>query len=83
MRRLFRVRGVYANLDEETGQLATTPCDIEQPHCGVLRGEATAQLGSENRVAEPAADVGISVIVGGLIVSVMIALLSASQIVAP
>ena len=65
-------------LGEETGQLATLSSRIAEFYEAKLQRSLDRIIG----VAGPAAIVGISVIVGGLIVSVMTSLLSVSQIVA-
>jgi general secretion pathway protein F len=65
-------------LGEETGQLATLSSRIAEFYEAKLQRSLDRIIG----VAGPAAIIGISTIVGGLIVSVMTSLLSVSQIVA-
>jgi general secretion pathway protein F len=64
-------------LGEETGQLPMLASRVRR----VLRSQAAAQPRSHGRHHRAAAIVAISIIVGGLIVSVMTSLLSVSQIV--
>ena len=64
-------------LGEETGQLATLSSRIAEFYEAKLQRSLDRIIG----VAGPAAIIGISIIVGGLIVSVMTSLLSVSQIV--
>ena len=65
-------------LGEETGQLATLSSRIAEFYEAKLQRSLDRIIG----IAGPAAIIGISTIVGGLIVSVMTSLLSVSQIVA-
>jgi general secretion pathway protein F len=65
-------------LGEETGQLATLSSRIAEFYEAKLQRSLDRIIG----IAGPAAIIGISVVVGGLIVSVMTSLLSVSQIVA-
>jgi general secretion pathway protein F len=65
-------------LGEETGQLATLSSRIAEFYEAKLQRSVDRIVG----IAGPAAIIGISVVVGGLIVSVMTSLLSVSQIVA-
>jgi general secretion pathway protein F len=65
-------------LGEETGQLAALSSRIAEFYEAKLQRSVDRIIG----IAGPAAIVGISVLVGGLIVSVMTSLLSVSQIVA-
>jgi general secretion pathway protein F len=65
-------------LGEETGQLATLSSRIAEFYEAKLQRSLDRIIG----IAGPAAIVGISIVVGGLIVSVMTSLLSVSQIVA-
>jgi general secretion pathway protein F len=65
-------------LGEETGQLATLSSRIAEFYEAKLQRSVDRIVG----IAGPAAIVGISVVVGGLIVSVMTSLLSLSQMVA-
>jgi general secretion pathway protein F len=65
-------------IGEETGQLAVLSSRIAEYYEAKLQRSVDRIIG----VAGPAAIIGISVIVGGLIVSVMTSLLSVSQIVA-
>lgn len=64
-------------LGEETGQLATVSSRIAEFYEAKLQRSLDRIVG----IAGPAAIIGISVVVGGLIVSVMTSLLSVSQIV--
>jgi general secretion pathway protein F len=64
-------------LVEETGQLATVSSRIAEFYEAKLQRSLDRIVG----IAGPAAIIGISVVVGGLIVSVMTSLLSVSQIV--
>lgn len=64
-------------LGEETGQLGTLSSRIAEFYEAKLQRSLDRIIG----IAGPAAIIGISVIVGGLIVSVMTSLLSVSQIV--
>lgn len=65
-------------LGEETGQLATLSSRVAEFYEVKLQRSIDRIVG----IAGPAAIIGISVVVGGLIVSVMTSLLSVSQIVA-
>jgi general secretion pathway protein F len=65
-------------IGEETGQLATLSSRIAEFYEAKLQRSLDRIIG----IAGPAAIIGISTIVGGLIVSVMTSLLSVSQIVA-
>jgi general secretion pathway protein F len=65
-------------LGEETGQLATLSGRVAEFYEAKLQRSIDRIVG----IAGPAAIIGISVVVGGLIVSVMTSLLSVSQIVA-
>lgn len=65
-------------LGEETGQLAALSSRIAEFYEAKLQRSLDRIIG----IAGPAAIIGISVVVGGLIVSVMTSLLSVSQIVA-
>jgi general secretion pathway protein F len=65
-------------LGEETGQLAELSSRIAEFYEAKLQRSLDRIIG----IAGPAAIIGISVVVGGLIVSVMTSLLSVSQIVA-
>jgi general secretion pathway protein F len=64
-------------LGEETGQLATLSSRIAEFYEAKLQRSLDRIVG----IAGPAAIIGISVVIGGLIVSVMTSLLSVSQIV--
>ena len=64
-------------LGEETGQLATLSSRIAEFYEAKLQRSLDRIVG----IAGPAAIIGISIVVGGLIVSVMTSLLSVSQIV--
>jgi len=64
-------------LGEETGQLATLSSRIAEFYEAKLQRSLDRIVG----IAGPAAIIGISIIVGGLILSVMTSLLSVSQIV--
>jgi general secretion pathway protein F len=65
-------------LGEETGQLAELSSRIAEFYEAKLQRSLDRIIG----IAGPAAIIGISIVVGGLIVSVMTSLLSVSQIVA-
>jgi general secretion pathway protein F len=65
-------------LGEETGQLATLSSRVAEFYEAKLQRSIDRIVG----IAGPAAIIGISLVVGGLIVSVMTSLLSVSQIVA-
>lgn len=65
-------------LGEETGQLATLSSRVAEFYEAKLQRSIDRIVG----IAGPAAIIGISVVIGGLIVSVMTSLLSVSQIVA-
>jgi general secretion pathway protein F len=65
-------------LGEETGQLATLSGRVAEFYEAKLQRNLDRIVG----IAGPAAIIGISIVVGGLIVSVMTSLLSVSQIVA-
>jgi general secretion pathway protein F len=64
-------------LGEETGQLATLSSRVAEFYEAKLQRSMDRIVG----IAGPAAIIGISIVVGGLIVSVMTSLLSVSQIV--
>ena len=64
-------------LGEETGQLATLSSRIAEFYEAKLQRSLDRVVG----IAGPAAIIAISVVVGGLIVSVMTSLLSVTQIV--
>jgi general secretion pathway protein F len=64
-------------LGEETGQLGTLSSHIAEFYEAKLQRSLDRVVG----IAGPAAIIGISVVVGGLIVSVMTSLLSVTQIV--
>ena len=64
-------------LGEETGQLASLACRVADFYDAKLQRGLDRVVG----IAGPAAIITISVVVGGLIVSVMTALLSVSQVV--
>ena len=64
-------------LGDETGQLPTVAARVAEFYEGKLQRSLDRVVG----IAGPAAIIVISVVVGGLIVSVMTALLSVSQII--
>ncbi|HUD88291.1 MAG TPA: type II secretion system F family protein, partial [Xanthobacteraceae bacterium] len=64
-------------LGEETGQLATLSSRIAEFYEAKLQRSLDRVIG----IAGPAAIIAISIVVGGLIVSVMTSLLSVTQIV--
>jgi general secretion pathway protein F len=65
-------------LGDETGRLATLSSRVAELYEAKLQRSVDRIVG----IAGPAATIGISLVVGGLIVSVMTSLLSVSQIVA-